>query len=105
MPKVAGGGVTVEAGEAVAPNADAVTVDELASAPATLTVSVPLAAVVPDDGVSVTLPVPAAANVTAAPEIAVPPASLAVIVSVAGEEPLSTRVLAVELNVTVEPTI
>src|SRR5213593_3015816 len=105
MPKVAAVGVMVKVDAAVAPSADAVTVAEPASAPATVTVSVPFAPVVPDAGVSVTLPVPDLANVTAAPEIVLPPASLAVIVRVAGDAPLSTRVLPVVFTVTVEPTI
>src|SRR5438552_19112125 len=105
MANVAAVGVIVRMDASVATAADAVTVAEPASAPATVTVSVPFAPVVPDAGVSVTLPVPDVANVTAAPEIALPPASLAVIVRVAGDAPLSTRVLAVALTVTVEPTI
>jgi hypothetical protein len=56
-------------------------------------------------GVIVTVPVPAWVKVAAAPETGLPPASLTVMVKVAGFKPSFVTVAVVENAVTVEPTI
>src|SRR3989338_7333905 len=107
MAKVAADGLTVRAVVAVAPSAAAltVTVPDPPAAPAAVTVSWPLASVVPDAGVSVTFPVPVLVKVTAALGTTLPPASFAVMVKVTGDVPASGSVVPVEFTVTVDPTI
>lgn len=106
MPKVVEAlAATVKLLVAVAPTAATVTVTVPAVAPATETVSLPLASVVPLAGVSVTVPEPVWVSATVAPETGEPPASFAVIVSVAGDVPLASNEVPVALNVSVEPTI
>ncbi len=98
-------GETVRLVVAVAPTAVALTVAAPAPVPATVAVNWPLLFVVPDGGVNVTLPAPELVSVTAVPDTGFPPASLAVIVSAAGDVPLSGSELELALTVTVEPTI
>lgn len=107
MAKVEADGLTVSEVVAIAPSAVALTVTAPAppATPATVTASWPLASVVPDDGVSVTFPVPVLVKATAAPETILPPASFAVMVKVTGDVPSSGSVVPVEFTVTVDPTI
>ena len=103
MPNVAPAEVTVMGDEAVTPTALATMLPDAAAVPVTVTVSCPLASVLPDDGVSVT---PAGlVKVTGAPKIGLFPASLAVSVMVIDVEPLSGTDEPLALAVSVEPTI
>lgn len=107
MAKVEADGLMVREVVPVSPSADAVTVTAPAppAAPVAVMLSWPLAFVVPDDGVSVTFPVPVLVKVTAALGTTLPPASFAVTVKVTGDAPSSGRVVPVEVTVIVEPTI
>jgi len=91
----------------MAPTAAARTVAVPAAtpAPATETDNLPLASVVPEEGVSVTVAPPVWVSVTVAPGMAVPPASLAVTVMVTGLAPLDCNDPLVAETASVEPTI
>ena len=90
---------------AVAPKAAAVMFTVPAAVPVTVAMNLPLASVVPVDGVMVTLPPPVGVRVTAVPETRAPAEFFAVTVSVIGERPSSVRVDPVDARVTVDPTI
>jgi hypothetical protein len=104
MPKVDVVAVTVKLMAEVAPAAEAVTVTVPAVPPFTVTTSWPLEFVVPEVGVSVTVPVPDWVSDTAVPEIGFPPLSLAVMVKVTGDAPPAGTDVPVACNATVEPT-
>lgn len=104
MPKVVAAAPTVMLVVAVVPAAVALTVTAPAVAPATVTTSWPLASVVPEAGVSVTVPLPDWVSVTAVPEIGLPPLSFAVMVNVVGGVPLEDKEELKACIATVEPT-
>lgn len=103
MPKVLAGDPTVTLAVTVEPAAATVTVTVPAVAPVIVTARFPFASVTPVAGVNVTVPVPAWDNVTAAPAIEKPPASLAVTVMGVGA-PTATAAVS-GFTVTIEPMI
>lgn len=106
MAKVAAVELTVRSAVAFAPNTAASmrTEPDPPATPVAVTTSWPLAFVVPDAGVSVTLPAPVLVIVTVALGTTLPPASFAVMVNVTGDPPSSESVVPLDSNVTVEPT-
>lgn len=90
------------------PNELAVIVAVPAVVPATVTTYWPLASVKPAvavTGVMVTEPVPMEVTLIAAPETRLPPASLAVKVTVTGDAPVLGTILPEEVTARVEPVI
>lgn len=106
---VAAEGATVSVDAPVAPAAAAVTITEPAPVPAANTLNLPVVsvrhgAVELQAGLSVTAPAPPPVDkITGVFAIALLPASFTVMLKVAGVLPLSGRLVADELTVTVEP--
>ena len=105
MPKVAAPAPTVKLADAVTPAAAAVTVVVPAIAPATATFNTPFTSVSPEAGENITVPLPTWLNVTIVLGMTKPPASLAVMVNIAGDKLVAGTVVVVDVNVSVEPTI